>query len=195
MSTAWGAAGLTRDCWERHSLDIRIRLAAAPYMQGWSYSLSQPGVLWDLPADMKASSLVGRSTATNCSTLTTSLLTSVWPTRPWGLLEYGDLQVFGNRLPSTDSPVRAVVRVGVGVAVTTWACGEWYLVQGVRRGPEDPAGFSGHAFLVLCLGEGVLQVLEATSRSGLGPRYRDTTPEALAAEYPAALHLARLQGP
>ena len=55
--TGWDAAGLTREYWVQHALDVRIRLAAAPYMDGWDYDFSTPAVLYDLPDAMRASSL------------------------------------------------------------------------------------------------------------------------------------------
>lgn len=201
---AWQAAGLaSAEEWERHSLDIRIRLAAQPYLAGdWGYDEDNPAVLWSLPSAMRADKLVGRSRLTNCSTMTTSILTSVAPTKPWTLQEYGDLQVFADRLPATDSPVVAVVRMGLGAVADGFRSGEWYLVQGVRVAPEEDnhGTFRGHAFLVLVLDDGRLLILEATSRRGadgeqIGPRYRITTADDLRAEYPAALHLAQLFGP
>lgn len=195
MTTAWQAAGLSRSWWMKHSLDIRIRLSAQPYLDGsWNYSLRAPRVLWDLPAAMQASRLVGRS-VTNCSTLTTSIITSVYPDVPWSLTEYAELQVFDDQLPATDTPVKAVERMGIGRIVSVFQQGEWHLVQGVRRMPSHARGFSGHAFLVNALEGGGLEVIEATSRSNIGPRYRRTTSQKLHDEYPAALHIAVLNGP
>ena len=195
MTTAWEAAGMTQEYWGKHALDIRIRLAAQPYMDGsWGYDLGSPAVLWDLPSAMRAGRIVGRSKKTNCSTLTTSLITSVFPDAPWSSQEYGDLQVFGDRLPATDSPVLAALRMSVGKAVDKFQMGEWHLVQGVRRLPSNPKGFSGHAFLVNSLSDGGLEVLEATSRQGIGPCYRQATEDELRAQYVAGLHIAVLRG-
>jgi hypothetical protein len=198
--TAWVMGGLQRDHWLQHSLDIRIRIAAAPYMQGWGYSLSGPKVLYDLPDAMGADRIEwssGGAKLTNCSTLTTSLMTSVRPDCPWTLQEYGDLQVFGDRLPDNpDAPVQAVARMGAGVAVTDPRPGAWHLVQGWRTFEPSIPKWSGHAFLVLAdrVGEGLL-MLEASSRRNVGPRYRRTTWAGLRGEYPAGLYLAALDGP
>ena len=201
MRHAWEIAGLERDHWTRHSLDIRIRIAAAPYI-GWRYSLKEPHVAYSLPEDMRASRLETQtSRQTNCSTLTVSLLTSCYPLAAWGLQEYGDLQVFGDRLPDhPGAPVEAVERMGIGQAVQEFAERRWHLVQGWRRLGSRP---SGHAFLVLggrtgrnqLLGQGdPITILEASSReNNIGPRYRRATVASLRAEYPAGLFIARLE--
>ena len=185
---AWEVAGLARDYWEKHALDIRVRLAAAPYLRGWRYRLSSPRMAYALP-DAMGFDLQAKDgdRFTNCSTMTVSLLTSIFPSAPWSREEYGDLQVFKGKQP--DSPIRAVVRMGVGEAVDTLVDGSWHLVQGWRRLGESP---SGHAFLVLKKGD-VVTVLEASSReNNVGPRYRETTVSRLRGEYPAAFLIAEL---
>ena len=197
---AWDFGGLPQGEWVRHSLDIRIRIAAAPYMQGWTYSLSNAKVLYDLPDAMGADRVEweeGDAKVTNCSTLTTSLLTSVYPDAPWTLREYGDLQVFADRLPShPDSPIEAVRRMGVGEPVPELVHGQWHLVQGWRTFDPKTPRYSGHAFLVLAArsGDGI-EVLEASSRRSVGPRWRATTWASIKAEYPAGLFIAVLAGP
>ena len=195
---AWDAAGLTRAEWTRHSLDVRIRLAVAPYLDGtWGYNRRTPRVLWDLPNEMGAAKIVwqpGQVRETNCSTVTTSVVAECHPLVPWSLLDYGDLQVFADRLPATDTPNECVERHGLGVRVDGFQDGHWCLVQGVRRLPSDPRGFSGHAYLVLREGDSVL-VFEATSIDGIGPRYRRTTAAELHAQYPAALHITAFHRP
>lgn len=193
MITAWEVAGLTRADWVRHALDIRFRIAAAPYMQGWSYGLAGAKVLYDLPDAMYADSVEwepGDAKITNCSTLTTSLLTSAYPDAPWTSREYGDLQVFADRLPAApDAPVQAIQRMQIGRPVSKLTPGWWHLVQGWRS--FDPP--SGHAFLVLAAREGDgVEVLEASSRRNVGPRYRVTTWTSVVAEYAAAVYLAVL---
>jgi hypothetical protein len=198
--TAWEIAGLSRAEWVRHALDIRIRLAAGPYLDSWDYDLRTARVLYDLPDAMRADRVElapGDARLTNCSTLTTSLLTSCFPDAPWTVQEYGDLQVFGDRLPGNpDAPVQAVVRMGVGKAVAQHVPGAWHLVQGWRTFEPSGPRYSGHAFLVLADrdGDGCL-VLEATSRRSIGPRYRRSTWADLRREYGHSLHLAALDGP
>lgn len=198
MIEAWDVAGLTEDEWTRHSLDVKIRLAAAPYMDGWGYDLSAPKVLYKLPAAMFAAAVVWTTGTkrTNCSTLTTSILTSVRPDAPWSSREYGDLQVYADRLPDEpDAPVAAVVRMGIGLVVTEPWAGAWHLVQGWRTFEPTVPRYSGHAFLVLAddAGDGIL-VLEASSLVG-GPRYRRTTWAGLVDEYPGGVFVAVLFGP
>jgi hypothetical protein len=193
--TAWAVAGLTRREWVRHALDIRIRIAAGPYLDSWDYSIEwgKAKVLYDLPDAMGAEGVewkAGDGRLTNCSTLTASLLTSVYPDAPWTMREYGDLQVFKDRLDAgqTDSPIRAVERMGIGKRVDKPTEGKWHLVQGWRS--LDPP--RGHAFLVLAFDDVNLQVLEATSRRSIGPRYKTTTLAELQREYSKALHWAAL---
>jgi hypothetical protein len=198
MIEAWDVAGLTEADWTRHSLDIKIRLAAAPYLDGWGYDLSSPKVLYELPAAMFAGGIVWTTGTkrTNCSTLTTSLLTSVRPDAPWTSREYGDLQVYADRLPDEpDAPIAAVVRMGIGQQVEALTAGAWHLVQGWRTFDPQTPRYSGHAFLVLAddAGDGIL-VLEASSLAG-GPRYRRTTWAGLVGEYPAGVFVAVLFGP
>ena len=190
MTGAWLSAGLSFEEWLERPLDVRIRLAAAPYLVGWGYSLSAPRVAFESPG--VPDSLVGGNRLTNCSTLTASLLTSVYADRPWTGREYGDLQVFADRLPSTpDSPILAGVRMGVASPVDDFAAGRWHIVQGWRRLGSSP---SGHAFLVLAGSDsGSLLVLEASSlEGGIGPRYKTTTATDLREQYAAALFLGVL---
>lgn len=185
-ATAWAAAGLTLQEWRQHSLDIRIRIAAAMYMVGWAYSLSNPAVAFRSPG--VPDNLVRRSRLTNCSTLTASILTAIFGWLPWSLQEYGDLQVFADRLPDhPDAPIRAVERMGVGARVSGPLDRRWHLVQGWRSLTRP----SGHAFLVRRDGATLL-VLEASSRNNVGPIYRRTTLSELADAYPAGLFWAVL---
>ena len=101
VMTAWEVAGLDKDYWCKHALDIRIRLAAAGYLGGdWSYSLTAPKVLYDIPDIMRADKMEitelqlrdGDKRLTNCSTLTMSILTSVYPNADWERDDYGQLQ-------------------------------------------------------------------------------------------------------
>ena len=118
----------------------------------------------------------------------------MYPDAPWTDREYGDLQVYADRLPAhPGSPIEAVARMGVGISVTTLARGRWHLVQGWRTFDPQTPRYSGHAFLVLAAHSGdSITVLEATSLSNEGPRYRSTTLTALRAEYPAGVHLGLL---
>ena len=201
--TAWDISGLSIDYWGEHSLDVRIRLAAAGYLGGdWSYSLSAPKVLYDLPSAMRADSLeiselqldYGDNRITNCSTMTVSLLTSVYPNAPWSQEDYGDLQVYADRLPGQPgSPIDAVERAGVGERVDALVPGRWHLVQGWRTFEPSIPRYSGHAFLVLAGDDGDIdQLLEATSLSNIGPRYKEITFAQLQKDYSKGLYMAVL---
>jgi hypothetical protein len=196
---AWDIAGLTREEWVRHSLDVRIRIAAGPYLDSWDYDIRKGKVIYDLPDAMRADKVewaAGDERVTNCSTLTASLLTSCFPDAPWTLREYGDLQVFGDRLPENpDAPIQAVIRMGIGTNSGS-VPNRWHLVQGWRTFIPETPKYSGHAFLVLSdkQGDGIL-LLEATSRRNIGPRYRRTTWTELGREYTQGLHVAVLEGP
>ena len=199
----WDCMGISQTQWCDLSVDLRVRTAAAGYLSaGYGYDVAKPRVLWDLPdAFGTVKALEGGDRVTNCSTLTTSILTTAYPKNPWTLEDYGDLQVFADRLPATDSPIRAVVRVGVGERVQRFIQNRWHLVQGVSVTPKpnDFSTFRGHAFLVRALPDGALLVCEATSRKDatgkrIGPRYRTTTLADLQQQYPADLHLAVLHG-
>lgn len=185
--TAWSLAGLSREAWRALPLDVRIHLAAAPYL-GWRYDLTRPRLAYCSPSVPE--SLVGGKRVTNCSTLTSSVLTASFPTNPWTLREYGDLQVFADRLlDNPDSPIQAVERVGVGSRVSDFVEGLWHLVQGLRS--KEP--YRGHAILVRAFADGNLRVLEASSREGgIGPRWRWTDRAGLDVDFPADMFIAAL---
>ena len=209
VMTAWEVAGLEKDYWCQHALDIRIRLAAAGYLGGdWGYSLTAPKVLYDIPDIMRADKMEitelqlrdGDQRLTNCSTLTMSILTSVYPNADWERDDYGQLQVYAEHIQDNpDSPVDAVVEVGVGDRVDILVPGKWHLFQGWRTIDHSKPRYSGHAFLVLADHNGnVDQILEATSRKYsngrmIGPRYKKVSLEALKQEYKAGIYMAVLK--
>lgn len=189
MSFAWDCAGLDVGHWLQRSVDARIRLSAAPYMVGWGYSSGSPRVAYESPG--VPSSLVLGSRVTNCSTLTASILTSVFADRPWSGREYGDLQVFADRLPnSPDAPIRAAERMAVATPVEELVRGRWHLVQGWRSLGSSP---SGHAFFALA-GDDIENplVLEATSIDGEGPRYKQKSMADLRDYYRTAMYFGLL---
>lgn len=200
---AWDIAGVTKEYWLEHSLDIRIRLSAAPYIADWGYSLTAPRSLYDIPEGMHADKLevseAGLSESgnrvTNCSTMTMSIITSCFPDANWTLYSYEQLQLYAEHVQdSPDSPIAAVEEAGVAHGVVMFEENEWHLVQGIRElvvTDDKLTKFSGHAFLVLKK-NGRLIVLEATSRGGVGPRYRPTTLAELEREYPHSLFIAVL---
>lgn len=184
---AWEMHGLTLAEWMSRPLDTRIRLAAAPYMCGWKYG--GPKVAFESPS-VPTSLVSTTERLTNCSTLTASVLTATYGDRPWTSQEYGDLQVFADRLPANpDSPIDAVVRLGIGDRTVTYLTGHWHLLQGWRS--LNPP--SGHAMLVFAFPDGRLLVLESSSINGIGPRYKVVTQAELAAAYKHSRYLAILK--
>ena len=168
----------------------RLREAAAPYLDGtWRYPTPREPrrVAYPWPKGVRGPAVasVSADRATDCSTLSASLLMRLYPDAPWSQEDYADCQVMdATRLAS---PIEAVERVGVGVGADGWEPERLHLAQGWR----SLRPLSGHAFLVWSRGNGRLDVLESTSRELRGPRWRETTPEALRALYPT-LHLATL---
>lgn len=173
-----------------------LLVAAAPYVGGtWRYGRN-PRVAHPWPAGVRGPSVarVAADQEIDCSTLTASLIMHAYPSASWKQEHYAAMQVFDAAVP--DSPIRAVVAVGVGERVDAFTWARWHLVQGWRRLPGHPDGPSGHAILVYDRGGGTLDVLESTSRENMrGPRMRTTTADKLRAEFPAALYIARLIEP
>lgn len=195
------------------TLRDRIRAAAAPYLDrpisesatgGWRYPSGTSGVqvAWPWPAGVRGPR-VAPSGAIDCSTLTTSILMRIYPDAGWTQDDYARMQVFDGAIP--DSPIYAVVSRGVGERLSRrddpsgrlseFRPEAWHLVQGWRVLPGGPGKPSGHAFLVYDRGNGVLDVLESSSASLVGPRWRTTTAAELRQRYPAALFVAALREP
>lgn len=190
---AWHLCGLSRADWVALGLSVRIRLAASLYL-GWYYDHADPHVAYESPGIPAGLVRNGRTAyaGIDCSTLTASVLTACYPDAPWTSREYGDLQVFEDRLPANPSaPVTACIRMRIAHMQPDLTLGRWHIVQGWRTLDPRP---SGHAFLVQA-GPGTALVLESTSWRGIGPRWRYTTPTSLRDAYPAGLYIARLESP
>lgn len=189
----WEAAGLSQDTFRRLPLRARVAIVSSLFL-GWRYSLTAPRVPFKL-GSLPLGLVTAFGGKTNCSTATAAILMGCFPEAPWTLREYGDLQVFADRLPGLpDSPIRAIERVGIGSRVTAPVANCVHLVQGWRKIGPNAADFRGHAVLVV-VGEDPtrLLVLEATSRdSALGVRWRETTLDDFRAEFPAAIYFGAL---
>lgn len=167
--------GLTIGEYAGLPLTARIFCAASQFL-GWRYSLKTPRV--PIASGSVPTSLVDPSAmVTNCSTLTSSILMSIY-TRDWTPQDYADLQVFGESLkkfPFGDSPIVAATRQLLGQVVLDWDVNQWHLAQTWNRknagGSADPTG-GGHAMLVYFDGE-VYWTLEASgnSKGGVGVRF------------------------
>lgn len=185
--TAHELCGFTLAEWNRLPLEYRIRFAAGLYI-GWGYHKSNVSFAYWSPSVPEKLILKPFATGmTNCSTLTTSVITACFPSSHWDSRSYGDMQVFKDRLPGNfSSPIDAVERVGIGKRLDQgFAPNLWHLVQGWRTlGPPR-----GHAFLVRADVDSLL-VLEAVG--GIGPRWTRTTEAKLRKRYPAALYAASI---
>lgn len=203
MTTAWALLGLDRDAWLALPMGTRIELALWLY-RGWSYPEEQTtpvAVAYESPAVRLEVATSASRRRINCSTLTASILTAVFPTAPWDSQAYGQLQVYREQLPANaDSPIDAVERVDVGrrfevdVASATgprWFDG-YHLVQGWRSVPPYDAKASGHAFLVLAVGGRPRLKIDSTITGHQGPRAVGTSWAELRQGYPRALYVARL---
>jgi len=182
---AWDLCGLTEEGWLDLPLGVRLRLAASCYL-GWGYARDYPHVPFHAPGlPEKLYSVVDRNT--NCSTFTASLLMAVYPREAWTAEDYGDLQVYADRLPARpDSPCQAVERHGLGTRVAAPVVGRWHLMQGWRIFGAKP---SGHGIFVYARSADLLVLEAATSP---GPRWRPVSLGALAREYPAGLYASVL---
>jgi len=129
--TPWALCGLDEDEWCALPLGVRLRLAASCYL-GWGYARDYPHVAYRSPG-VPESLISAVDRATNCSTLTASLLTACYPRAGWDLDDYGDLQVYADRLPARpDAPCQAAERRGASSRTTGYLVGRWHLVQGWR---------------------------------------------------------------
>jgi len=143
----------------------RLAVCSLPYM-GWGYESPPTGVAYRsgwLPPGL----LVQGQGDIDCSTFTASVLMAMYPQAPWTEREYGDLQVFRDRLPDNpDSPIQAVERMCIGGSLTaeTMEPGFWHLLQLWRR--ADFTG--GHAVFAMRLTDGGYHTVESSS-SCCGP--------------------------
>ncbi len=189
----WELAGVSESEFRRMPIRARLAIASACFL-GWRYSLTVPRVPFKA-GSLPASLVVEAASVTNCSTLAAAVLMACYPEAPWTLEEYGDLQVYADRLPSKpDAPILAIERVGIGARVAAPVANAVHLVQGWRKVGASAADFRGHAVIVATDSDPArLRVLEATSRSSnLGARWRSTTLEDFRREFPAAIHFGAL---
>lgn len=189
----WQLAGVSASDFRSLPIQVRVAVASACFL-GWRYSLTVPRVPFEV-GSLPASLVAEAASVTNCSTLTTAVLMACYPEAPWTLEEYGDLQVFADRLPNKpNAPILAIERVGVGSRVPAPVANAVHLVQGWRKTGDAAEDFRGHAVIVMTDNDPArLRVLEATSRSSnLGARWRSTNLENFRREYPAAIHFGAL---
>jgi hypothetical protein len=121
------------------SLTERVHAAAKPYLTGWRYPPQKTTgrfVAYAWPRGLRGPA-VARSQderVIDCSSLTASILMRVYSSAKWDAAAYASLQVFDSK--RLDSPIGAVVRMGVGVAVSAFTAEDWFLVQAWRSGSQ-----------------------------------------------------------
>lgn len=182
--TPWDLAHLDLDSWDALSLDLRVPLAAVPFL-GWRYCRRSPRVPYS-PCDAYPGAIVDASARlTNCSTMTSAVVMALYPRAAWAAEHYRMLQVY--RGQPYDAPTRAVVDVGVGRRVDALRPECWHLAQLYTAPP------SGHAVLLRAAAEGADQawMLHASSRDERGPTIDRVSLRALRERYPI-VHLAAL---
>ena len=164
-------------------LDQRIR-ALASYYLGWKYSyqgaksaIMSPGI----PPNVFDPS----ARITNCSLMSASIVIAAFPKAQWTFEHWKQLLVWGGY--PRDSPISAVVEVGVGERTSVCPPAEWCLVQGWKRA----VGGYGHCFLAYQEAGGDLMILQAATGAGstYGPARRT-----LAESWPGGYFIARLLG-
>ncbi|MGB1224335.1 MAG: hypothetical protein ACPHCN_09355 [Mycobacterium sp.] len=168
--------------WCSLPLNDRIHMVGSLFLGGrYTAKGERSGTPFRLPDGIRVPP--GKNTV--CSTMTASILVSVFPHKPWSGGDWMDFQV--GDAERLDSPVDAVVRRGVGERVPRFEDGRWHLVQGWRS--FEP--LSGHAFLVKRVGDSAL-VLQSSSRNRMGPTLDLVDLDVIARKYRAALYLAVL---
>lgn len=159
--------------------------------RGWTYHRTNVGCVHGLGA-MPVSVRTAPYRATNCSTFVADVVMALYPDAGWTGVDYGDLQVFSDRLPTyPDAPIRALRRRMVGRQVDgpmgpgVYVCQAW------------AARWAGHVFFVV-VGEGEperLLVVDANvGRHRQAVRATWATLGELQERYPYDWHWARLLG-
>ncbi len=183
---AHARAGFGPSDWVALPLWARVRILVSFYA-GWGYR-KVPRVAFEsrgVPDSLVALTASG----TDCSTLTTSIVTGCRPDLPRSSDEYADLQ--GWDADRIDSPAEAVhraragVRVGSGGIAGVTAPGV-YLFQGWK----STRPLQGHALIGRLHGDGLLELVEA--QPGKGVHWRRSSLIELVERYPAELYAARL---
>lgn len=188
-ATPWGRFNLTREAWEALPLYVRLGLAACLHLD-WVYGAGKfPYRCGAIPANL----VNELARTTNCSTFTTAILSAAYPSIPWTIQDYQDLQIYSIARPL--SPIEAVARRRVGEIVEEPVEGKLHLVQGWRTfgkpatATRPPVKPSGHSFVARREGD-LLRVLQVANE--VGPKWSYTTIADVEEEYRAALGFARL---
>jgi hypothetical protein len=154
------------------TLTQRIRQASSRLL-GWRYGTGPATRFPYLAPSIPPTLVTAGPSCIDCSSLTTWVLATVYPSHGWDQQSYEDMQIYDPTRPW--SPVEAVERFGVGSRVVAPVGGAWHLTQGWRS--LDPLA-GGHARLAYAhpADPDSLVVLESTSRDGgRGPTWTRTT--------------------
>jgi len=199
MTIAEHRAGLSVDDFVKLPVWTRICLAASDLL-GWHYR-DENGNRFPLPAPSLPPQLVKTGLpeqGIDCSSFTAYCLTSGFPRAAWTPATYADLQIFDAARPW--SPIEAVVAARVGSAVVELASAPEGSVLLTQAWSSLSPLSGGHARLCRKHASGVLEVLEASSRTekggtlGIGPTRTWTTVIDLQRKYKAGVRGAVLSG-
>lgn len=164
-------------------LDARIRIVAAELV-GWRYGTGDdvciPRQMPGLPMTANLAAKAGRKI--DCSSLTSFVLTCVYPRIKWTMEDYADLQIYDKKRPF--SPIEVIDRHPIGGRVARPIKYRWHLMQTWKT--LTPLK-SGHARLVYALDADRLLVLESTNAAGkIGPRWAELSWADISSRYDGA---------
>ena len=162
-------------------LDQRIR-ALSSYYLGWGYSFPQAKSAIMSPG-IPPSVFDPSRRLTNCSLMSASIVIAAFPKAQWTFESWKQLLVWEGY--PRDSPISAVVGVGVGERTAVCPSGQWCLVQGWKQA----SGGYGHCFLAYQGPDGDLMVVQAAT--GIGATYGPTR-KSIAENWPGGYFIARL---
>lgn len=180
-------------------LPARLRYAAADLL-GWRYAHTSGAVRFPRPfgpfgADHPLVDPAGR--AIDCSSMSTYLVMRAFPWVAWTDQDYGDLQVFSDRIMEEPrrpyAPIEAVEHRGVGSRVRdpeVLPVGAICLVQVWRSLPPDVP--RGHALIAEVMPRGIHLWHSTDKHGGIGPCTEPSTWDALRKQAPAGMMVAAL---
>lgn len=184
---------------DRLPLPARLRYAAADLL-GYRYAHASGSVRFPRPFGPFGADhpLVDPGVRLiDCSSMTTYLVMRAFPWVLWTAQDYGDLQVFADRIMEDPrrpfAPIEAVEHRGVGSRVRdpeALPVGAICLVQVWRSLPPDVP--RGHALIAEVVHAGIRLWHSTDKHSGIGPCTELSTWHALRKQAPAGMMVAAL---